>query len=141
VKEAVVRGWADEDWATAVWSESGRAMRAAARMRRRMGFLVGATVWRRFRLRRRISDWGLGVRGPGMCGFVRAWGMSMQVRLAAGLNLLAACAGVVFFALTAYRLAMGRVHGAMWIVWLVVYAGAAWFFWGQYRHYSGMGRG
>lgn len=68
----------------------------------------------------------------------------MQVRIAVGLNLLAACAGVVFFALTAYRLIVVHNLGSLQspgIGFLFLFGCGAYFFWGRYRYYSGMGRG
>jgi hypothetical protein len=68
---------------------------------------------------------------------------TMQVRVAAGLNLVASCAGVVFFALNLYRLILGHQVGGrkgMLFVWLAVYGFGAYFFWGRYRYFAGMGR-
>jgi hypothetical protein len=64
-----------------------------------------------------------------------------QLRVTAGLNLLASCAGVVFFALNLYRLFAPHQtgsHRALLVVLLFVYAYAAWFFWGRYRYFTGL---
>jgi hypothetical protein len=68
----------------------------------------------------------------------------MQVRVAAGLNLIAACAGLVFFALYGFRLVTTRPSGALLfkdLAFLVFFGIGAWVFWGRYRHFSGLGRG
>ncbi|MGD0796570.1 MAG: hypothetical protein ABR910_02495 [Acidobacteriaceae bacterium] len=67
-----------------------------------------------------------------------------QLRVAAGLNLAAACAGAVFFALNLYRLIAIHDVGSRrspQIGFLFLYGCGAYFFWGRYRYYAGMGRG
>jgi hypothetical protein len=66
-----------------------------------------------------------------------------QVRVAAGLNLTAACAGAVFFALDAFKLARTRPSGGLLfkeMAFLVLFGVGALVFWGRYRYFSGMGR-
>jgi hypothetical protein len=66
-----------------------------------------------------------------------------QLRVTAGLNLIAACAGVVFFALYGFKLVTTRPSGALLfkeLAFLVFFGIGAWAFWGRYRHFSGMGR-
>ena len=73
-----------------------------------------------------------------------AMAQATQVRVAAGLNLIAACAGVVFFAFYGFKLVTTRPSGGQLfkeLAFLVFFGLGAYVFWGRYRYFSGLGRG
>jgi hypothetical protein len=64
---------------------------------------------------------------------------SVQLRVAAGLNLIAACVGAVFFVLDLFRLVTRHPSGSLLfrdLAFLVFFGLGAYVFWGRYRTLS-----
>jgi hypothetical protein len=63
----------------------------------------------------------------------------VQLRVAVGLNLIAACVGAVFFALDLFRLFTRHPSGGQLfrdLAFLVFFGLGAYVFWGRYRSFS-----